>query len=58
MCTLEDRVRAILGDLVLPYSASTEEDVDEVALAREVEDGFCGQPPLSETVLEERREGP
>jgi predicted DNA-binding antitoxin AbrB/MazE fold protein len=54
----EDRVRAALGDLVVPYSAPTEEDVDEEALVREVEEGFCGQPPLSDAILEERREGP
>ena len=54
----EDRVRAALGDLVVPYSAPIEEDVDEEALVREVEEGFRGQPPLSETILEERREGP
>ncbi|MGH8063636.1 MAG: antitoxin family protein [Candidatus Entotheonellia bacterium] len=54
----EDRVRAALGDLVVPYSTPTEEDVDEEALVREVEEGFRGQPPLSETILEERREGP
>jgi hypothetical protein len=29
----EDRVRAALGDLVVPYSALTEEDIDEEALA-------------------------
>jgi predicted DNA-binding antitoxin AbrB/MazE fold protein len=54
----EDRVRAALGDLVVPYSAPTEEDIDEETLVREVEEGFRGQPPLSETILEERREGP
>ena len=54
----EDRVRAALGDLVVPLSAPAEEDVDEEALAREVEAGFRGQSPLSETILEERREGP
>jgi predicted DNA-binding antitoxin AbrB/MazE fold protein len=54
----EDRVRAALGDLVVPLSTSAGEDVDEEALAREVEAGFCGQPPLSETILEERRAGP
>ena len=54
----EERVRAALGDLVVPVSAPTEEDVDEEALAREVEAGFRGQSPLSETILEERREGP
>jgi predicted DNA-binding antitoxin AbrB/MazE fold protein len=54
----EDRVRDVLGDLVVPYSAPTEEDVDEEALMREVEEGFGEQPPLSETIFEERREGP
>ena len=53
----EDRVQAALGDLVVPVSAPAEEDVDEEALAREVEAGFRGQSPLSETILEERREG-
>jgi hypothetical protein len=54
----EERVRAALGDLVVPLSAPAEDDVDEEALAREVEEGFRGQSPLSETILEERREGP
>ena len=54
----EDRVRAALGDLVVPLSAPAEEDVDEEALAREVEEGFRGQLPLSDTILEERRAGP
>jgi len=54
----EDRVRAALGDLVVPFSTPAEEDVDEEALAREVEAGFRGQPPLSDTILEERRAGP
>ena len=54
----EERVRAALGDLVVPVSAPAEEDVDEETLAREVEAGFRGQSPLSETILEERRAGP
>ena len=54
----EDRVRAALGELVVPLSTPAAEDVDEEALAREVEAGFRGQPPLSETILEERRTGP
>jgi predicted DNA-binding antitoxin AbrB/MazE fold protein len=54
----EERVRAALGDLVVPYAAAAEDNVDEEALAREVEEGFRGQPPLSDTILEERRTGP
>jgi hypothetical protein len=46
-----------LGDIVVPFSTPAEEDVDEEALAREVEAGFRGQPPLSDTILEERRRG-
>jgi hypothetical protein len=34
------------------------EQVDEEALAREIEEGFQGQPPLSDTIIEERRNGP
>ena len=52
----EDRVRAALGDLVVPLSTPAEADVDEEALARECGGaGFRGQSPLSETILEERR---
>jgi predicted DNA-binding antitoxin AbrB/MazE fold protein len=54
----EERVRAALGDLVVPVSAPAEEDVDEEVLAQEVEEGFRGQPSLSDTILEERRAGP
>ena len=54
----EDRVRAALGDLVVPLAAFAGEDVDEEALARDVEEGFRGQPLLSDTIFEERRAGP
>jgi hypothetical protein len=54
----EDRVCVALGDLVVPVSALAEEDVDEEALAREMEASFHGQSPLSETRLAEGREGP
>jgi predicted DNA-binding antitoxin AbrB/MazE fold protein len=54
----EERVRTALGDLVVPCSAPAEDEVDEEALAREVEEGFRGQPPLSDAILEERRAGP
>ena len=54
----EERVRAALGDLVVALPTPAEEDIDEEALALEVEEGFRGQPPLSETILEERRAGP
>ncbi len=42
----------------MPYSAPNDEDIDEEALVWEVEEGFRAQPPLSETILEERCKGP
>jgi predicted DNA-binding antitoxin AbrB/MazE fold protein len=54
----EERVRAALDDLVVPCAAPAEDAVDEEALARKVEEGFRGQLPLSDTILEERRAGP
>jgi predicted DNA-binding antitoxin AbrB/MazE fold protein len=56
--TEEDRVRAALGDLLVPLADLPEEDVDEEVLARDIEEGFRGQSPLSDTILEERRAGP
>jgi predicted DNA-binding antitoxin AbrB/MazE fold protein len=54
----EDRVRAALSDLLVEIADPSDEDIDEDALAREIEAGFQGQPPLSDTIIEERREGP
>jgi predicted DNA-binding antitoxin AbrB/MazE fold protein len=55
----QERVRVALGDLLLtiPDSDVPDETFDEVALMREIETGFRGQPPLSDTIIEERREG-
>jgi len=58
---LTDRERAIaaLGDLLASVSAPLDDDTfDEAALMREIEEAFRGQPPLSQTIIEERREGP
>ncbi len=53
-----DRVLAVLGDLLVKVPDSSSENVDEAALAQEIEQGFQGQSPLSETILQERLEGP
>ena len=52
-----ERLRAALGNLLVPI-AEVDDDVDEEALMREVEEGFRGKPPLSETIIQERNEGP
>lgn len=57
----EERVLAALGDLLVKVPEPTDEDfvdLDEEMLAREIEEGFRGQPPLSDTIIEERRTGP
>jgi hypothetical protein len=50
--------RAALADILVQMPDPTDDDFDEEALAREVEEGFRGVPPLSEAIIEERREGP
>ncbi len=50
-----DLVRAALGDLVAPLPIPTSDEIDENELMREIEEGFRGQPPLSETIIAERR---
>ncbi len=53
-----ERVRAALADILVQMPDPTDDDFDEEAAAREIEDAFRGLPPLSETIIEERREGP
>jgi predicted DNA-binding antitoxin AbrB/MazE fold protein len=48
----KERVDAALGDLLVEIPEP------EDAFAREIEEGFRGQSPLSDTIIEERREGP
>jgi predicted DNA-binding antitoxin AbrB/MazE fold protein len=54
----EERVLAALDDLLVEIPKSTGEDFDEEILARGIEEGFRGQPPLSDTIIEERHDGP
>ena len=49
--------RAVLRELLADVEVLDLEPLDEQALLREIEAAFSGQPPLSETILEERREG-
>ena len=57
--TERERAIAALGDLLVQIPGiGDEEEIDEESLLREIEAAFRGQPPLSETIIEERREGP
>jgi predicted DNA-binding antitoxin AbrB/MazE fold protein len=61
LISYHDTVKRILADLlVTPVGPSDEEvnAIDEEALMRRIEDAFRGQRPLSEDIIEERRNGP
>jgi predicted DNA-binding antitoxin AbrB/MazE fold protein len=54
-----ERAAAALDDLLVEVGASLDDSpLDDAELMREIAEGFRGQRPLSETIIEERREGP
>ncbi len=57
--TEREQAAAVLDDLLVQVAASPDDDSwDEAALMHEIQEDFRGQRPLSETIIEERREGP
>ena len=54
----QDRLREALGDLVASWPDPSIEIEDEEALMEEIREAFKGQRPLSEDIIEERRNGP
>ena len=57
--TEKEVVERALGDLLVkPSSLPLDETIDEEALMRDIEEAFRGQRPLSEDIIEERRNGP
>jgi predicted DNA-binding antitoxin AbrB/MazE fold protein len=57
--TEDERAVAALRDLLVEIPAENDiSQEDEDALMREVEEAFRDQRPLSESIIEERREGP
>lgn len=54
----EDRARAALADLLVDPETIPLVEGDEEELMRSIAKAFEGQPPLSETIIEERRSGP
>lgn len=55
-----EKFRALMGDLLVEWKESPDapEDIDEDALMAEIREAFKGQPPLSDVIIAERREGP
>lgn len=58
--TERERLEAALGDLLVERTDSPEdeEDIDEEALLRHLHEVTRGLPPMSELIMEERRNGP
>jgi len=54
----EDLVLAALGDLVVKFAPGDLPEIDEEALQREIDEACRGIPPVSDAIIEERREGP
>jgi predicted DNA-binding antitoxin AbrB/MazE fold protein len=54
----QEMVRAALGDLLVQPTSPLQDELDEEALMRQLDEAFAGHKPLSETIIEERREGP
>ncbi len=52
------RVQVALRDLLVARLQRADEEVDEAALLRDIEEAFQGQALLSETILHERHQGP
>ena len=53
-----ERARAVLDDLLVQYEAELVEEIDETKLLTEIDAAMQGQPPISDAIIEERREGP
>ncbi len=45
-------------ELLVEVTVPLDDEIDEVALLHQIEEDFRDQPPLSETILQDRREGP
>lgn len=56
--TERERAAAVLGELAVPLPRVGDEDIDEAALQREIDEAYRGKPSVSDAIIEERREGP
>jgi predicted DNA-binding antitoxin AbrB/MazE fold protein len=54
----QELVQAALGDLLVQPVSPINKNIDEEALMSQLDEAFTGQKPLSETIIDERREGP
>ena len=53
-----EQARAALKYLLVDYGPDIPDDIDEAALWAEIDTAAPIQPPVSDAIIEERREGP
>lgn len=53
-----ERARVALDDLLVQYEPLSVEEVDEAKLLEDIDAALQGKPPVSEAMIQERREGP
>ncbi len=56
--TERERAVAALGDLVAPPPHVSDVEIDEETLLKEIDAAYRGNPPVSDAIIEDRREGP
>ncbi len=60
LAVLSDReqARSVLADILAPIDIEQTPEVDETAMLATIDAAMRGTPPVSEALLDERREGP
>ena len=53
-----EQARSALADMLAPVDTESAAEVDEAALVATIDAALQGQPPVSDAILDERREGP
>ncbi len=53
-----ERARAALDNLLVQYELEPLNEIDEAKLLAEIDAAMEGKPPISDAIIEERREGP
>ena len=53
-----EQMRSVLADMLVPVDAEPAAEVDEAAVVATIDAAMQGKPPVSEAILDERRQGP
>ncbi len=53
-----EQARAALADMLAPVNVESAPEMDEADVFAAIDAALCGKPPVSDAILDERREGP